>query len=245
MSAPEPHGLQRADLSMLRILPAGRGPRMSPRAVDDKIPLTLCYGTDSYDDPWACDDESAYAKTIAQRGFFPLRARPLKVGGSPEPLRPYAGLEGIKPWGNRQIWISWGYTVYYFMEDVPEHLRHVVAHSHAGQAIWFLAAAGFRFQSVTFVGTPNRTDVPIEEALPNIGFAQIIYDSRWDKMAFLGGFFDRSVNTDRSYKQLGDKIRRYPIDKIDHSKVLRDPDKVKLWLTEPWLSNIRIAASLT
>src|SRR5690242_13406145 len=96
-------GLQRADLSFLH-----RRQKRTKRALAE-IPLTLCYGTDAYNDAWACDDASDFARVIQGKGFFPLRALPMTPGGPPEPLRPYAGLEGIKPWGVRQIWISWAY----------------------------------------------------------------------------------------------------------------------------------------
>jgi hypothetical protein len=190
-----------------------------------------CAGTNGYNDPFAVDPLSPFQQALTLEGFEAIRDTRGK------PFNPQMALDGVR--GQHETWNTLADMLFYFLEDVPVVHRNLIVSSHFGQVAWILAASGFVFHSVTFVGTPVRYDVGAERGIANIQMAQVIYDNRVDLMGWLGSWFSGNVTGDRTFKQLGARMRRYGYDDIGHVRVLTDPVLVRMWGAEPWLDNIR------
>lgn len=201
----------------------------------EALRVTPVIGTDGFDDEWAMDPVSLLARTLAGQGVYFIRGR------DGRPFRWYAGLDGLKK-DKHLVWDVGADAIYYWADPLPYAERNFIAYSHGGQPIWILAASGFKIRSVTFVGTPNRNDVGSAQGIENIGMAQVIFDDQWDWMGWLGAVFDGQVSTDRSFKQLGPRMKRSPKRGIGHGGVLKNPTWIQLWNTEAWIPNMRDSA---
>lgn len=190
-------------------------------------------GTWAINDGWYSNPGSTFALTLAQLGFQPIRAK------DGRPFRWSTDLDGVKFWGRHSQWEAGADAAYYFCEFLPLEDLNFICHSHGAQPILILAAQGFKIRSLTTIGSPVRHDVPSTEALKNIAFWQHIYDDGFDKMGWIGSWFDGKWSSDRTFKHLGEAITRYPLKQIDHSKLLRDDATIALWRSQPWLENIR------
>lgn len=189
-------------------------------------------GTWAYQDPWYSDNESPFAKMMRGAGFAAVRA----VDG--RPFRWSTELDGVKFWERHAQWEAGADALYYFCEYLPYEDRNIIAHSHGGQVALIAAASGLKLRTLTTVGTPVRNDVPAAKAAANIAFWQHIYDKDFDKMGWIGSWFDRKWSSDRTFKDI-EAVHRLPLKDIDHSKVLREEAHITKWLTEGWAENIR------
>jgi hypothetical protein len=190
-------------------------------------------GTNGLRDPWAVDPNSTLALTLASQRVYFIRAS----DGRPFRWQSSLAVRGLEAWDVGADALA------YWSAQLPPQDRNYLAFSDGGQVVWRLAASGFKMRSVTFVGTPNRADVESEKAIRNIGMSQIVYDSSFDLIAYLGGLFSGTVSTDRSFAQLGDRMKRYPMKNIGHGGVLNTPALIRLWETEPWVDNIRAVSA--
>jgi pimeloyl-ACP methyl ester carboxylesterase len=197
------------------------------------IRVTPLTGTNGTRDTWALDRNSPLALTLASKRVYFIRAS----DGRPFRWQSSLAVRGLEAWDIGADSLA------YFSERLPYEDRNYLAFSDGGQVVWRLAASGFKMRSVTFVGTPNRADVESEKAIRNIGMSQIVYDSSFDLIAYLGGLFSGTVSTDRSFAQLGDRMKRYPMKNIGHGGVLNTPALIRLWETEPWVDNIRAVSA--
>ena len=195
------------------------------------IRVTPLMGTNGTKDAWAVDPSSTLALTLAAFRVYFIRG----ADGRPFRWQSSLNVRGLEAW---DIGAD---ALYYWSTQLPEQDRNYLAFSDGGQVIWRLAASGFKMRSVTFVGTPNRLDVGSDTAIRHIDMAQVIYDDRVDLIAWMGAWFDGSVSTDRSFAQLGARVRRYPTRNIGHGGILTDPALIRLWETEPWIDNMRSA----
>jgi pimeloyl-ACP methyl ester carboxylesterase len=190
-------------------------------------------GTGAYSDPWYCDDNSMFARMMRGAGFAVVRA----VDG--RPFRWSTDIDGLKFWARRSQWEAGADALVYFMEYLPVDDRNVIAHSHGGQLALLAAASGLQLRTLTTIGTPVRNDVPSREAAKNIGFWQHIYDKEFDRVGWMGAWFDGRWSADRTFKDV-EGVHRLPLSGIDHSKVLHEDEHISKWLTEGWAENIRL-----
>jgi hypothetical protein len=184
-------------------------------------------GTNGWRDNWTHDD-SPFGTMMAAEGFESLLCDGRRFRWS-------TALDGLL--GDDREWEAAADALYYFLRLVPLEDRNLIAHSHGGQLPLILAASGFPLRSLTTVGTPPRADVPVTLAQAHIGLHQHIYDMRRDWMGWLGQIGERELRFDRTYRD--PKVLNLGVDRISHSKVLRDPEFIPLWPLRGWLANIR------
>lgn len=112
--------------------------------------------------------------------------------------------------------------------------RNLIVHSHGLQV---LAYSNILVNNIISVGSPIREDMfPLYELLEKNSNSWLhIYDEIWDKIEFLGQIGDG--------KWFGSRNCPYAINhklkKIGHSKILREEEYMKLWISEGWFDFLK------
>ncbi len=182
------------------------------------------------------DHRHPFGRMMALTGFEPIR----DIHGIP--FRWNTHLNGLW-WDRLRDWRQGATQLGLFLEQVPVIDRNVIAHSHGGQLPLFLAASGFRLNSLTTVSTPRHHRVPAEDALPYIGYWQHIHDVRFDFIQSLrprlGQVGDWVISTERRFLLPG--VQNHGERGIRHSRVLETGPEIELWIQRGWLDAIKRA----
>jgi pimeloyl-ACP methyl ester carboxylesterase len=195
------------------------------------LPIT---GTWAKNDRWAWSTSSDFAQMMNRAKCFPLCDEAGTVLGAWSSRLAGLWWQGIEEWQQEADRLA------PLVERMPYRHRNLIAHSHGGQVALLIAARGVELRTLTTVGTPVRSDIPLERAKHFTGLWQHIYDERIDWMATarrLGGLGDGKISLERRFRIEG--VRNYPVEGIGHSKVLRDPKHYPLWERYGWIEAIR------
>lgn len=113
----------------------------------------------------------------------------------------------------------------------PIYNRNLVAHSHAGQVVFYACMMGLRINSLITVGTPVRNDMEraVAHARANINYWLHIYDSKSDWTAVFGALCDGRLRVKHKFDSAD---RNDDIRGIGHSAILTDPAKIRMWSQE-------------
>lgn len=144
-------------------------------------------------------------------------------------------------------WIAGGYALSYYLwptghedEYVDISERNLVAHSHAGQVVFYACAlGGLRVNRLITVGTPVRRDMRhlIELARPRIGQWLHIRGEE-DATAIWGSVGDGEVGRSKTFWGLEDWTDIVP--GIGHSGILHDESLFYHWQRRAWIEFLRV-----
>lgn len=144
-------------------------------------------------------------------------------------------------------WIAGGYALSYYawpVRDLDQYLsineRNFIAHSHAGQVVFYACAlGGLRVNRLVTVGTPIRRDMQaiIARARPMIGQWLHIRGDH-DNVAIWGGLGDGRISRSRDFKDDGPDWTDV-VPGIGHSRVLTDPTQFHHWRQRAWLDFLK------
>jgi pimeloyl-ACP methyl ester carboxylesterase len=187
-------------------------------------------GTHGWRDGWATDDQSDFALQMHAHNFHMIRT------DQGDAFQWSGDLNGLL---HRTDWQAGAMALAYFLDGVPYDDRNLIAHSHGGQVVFHYVALGRKIRTLTTVGTPPRSDVPMLLAKPYIGFHQHIYDEKVDWMGWLGQFGEHDLNKSRKmpYADLNISVKD-----ISHSKILRDAAYIPLWFGQGWAQRLETGA---
>lgn len=195
-------------------------------------------GTGGYQDEWVLPG-SPFGKMMSAAGH-----ELITIGG-----RGF-GWDGVLDgWDPRHpTWESMASAAGWFLNGIRYEDLNLIAHSHAGNGVLILAARGFRIRSLTTVGTPCRSDVPLELAEDFIGFHQHIYDVKCDfwgwagqlgeNVAALGRHDWKKLDLLRDRRFSDPRVLNIPRSDVRHHKVLTDELYIKDWIAAGWLANM-------
>lgn len=189
------------------------------------------WGAD-FDDPkpdkwW--EPGSPFCDYLFAQGFDPIVCEPFIWSGNLE------GTSGFWPWNwfrspERRTWKAGARALRYLLSSVPFEHRNVIAHSHGGQLVFYLAATGFKMRRLITVGTPVRADVPVGAARPNIERWLHLYSAD-DGVQVKGSLGDRRVGAGRIFRD-ADINSQMP---GGHSDVLNRSELYEQWRAKGWL----------
>jgi hypothetical protein len=231
-------------------------PLDSPVPPDKALFMVPIAGTESWGDPWWQDEQGPWLTCLRRANVLPFRA-------NGRAFRWDTDLDGVGALGSipnlirgllrrrqhavlHRDWQAAGDALGYFLDLAAYSARNIVAHSHGGQVALYAAAAGTDLRTLVTVGTPVRGDMfdVYAEARKHIGWHLHICDATFDLWGTLGQLFDGDVKIDRTW---GDSVGGGPgpdltitMQDIGHSSVLRDPEKVHLWVDQGWLDLMRL-----
>lgn len=133
-------------------------------------------------------------------------------------------------------WIAGGKSFKSYVRYIPLKDRNLIIHSHGLQVITY---SGVILNNVITVGSPIRNDLMGEykKLRANCKNWMHIYDSRWDRMGFMGQIFDGKFLGSRAC--LIDGVKNCPQTSIGHSNILRDKKLFSKWNTEGWFDFLR------
>lgn len=143
-------------------------------------------------------------------------------------------------------WIACGYALSYYLwpaqqqedyVDIAE--RNIVAHSHAGQGVFYACAlGGLRINRLITIGTPVRRDMRhiVRRARPNIG-QWLHIRSESDTTAIWGGIGDGAFGAQRTF--WGEEDWTDIVPDIGHSGVLHDENLFHYWQARAWIEFLK------
>jgi hypothetical protein len=205
--------------------------------------LIIAAGTwDGWDPPWIMDPQSPFRQIMRAEGF--------ELALSPRtgmPFRWDSKLGGV-PFLNRRLWTFWGHMLMEFADDFVYDDLNFLGLSHGGNIVIEAVAhlAPWRgVRTITTVGTPRRTDVPIDEAARNTAYWQHIISKEIDWTATLrrqlpyslGGLGDGDPSLER--RILHPNVENKLTPHIGHSAVVKKGEYVHHWRDELWFEAIR------
>jgi hypothetical protein len=201
---------------------------MATRYLKPSTPVTYfpIGGTDSWDEDennfqwW--ERGSEFNRHMATQGLV-LHAR--------TPFEWSTCLDGIPTRKNHVIWKGAAKHLICFLERVPLQERNIIAHSHAGNVVFYAMSYGLKINNLVTVGTPVRSDMEavILRGIGNCDYWHHIYDSSTDLTSVLGALFDGKLRV-RHHFDLADSQDN--VKGIGHSRILNDYKAIRLWNAE-------------
>ncbi len=180
-------------------------------------------GTDSWD-----EDEQTFQWWERGSPFTEHMSTQNLILHARTPFQWATSLDGIPTRRHDHIWKGAAKHLICHLERVPLEERNLIAHSHAGQVVFYATSYGLQINNLITVGTPVRSSM--EKAILagrlNIGYWHHIYDSHTDMTALLGSLFDGKFRVRHSF-DLADS--QDDIKGIGHSKVLNEQQDIRLW----------------
>lgn len=190
-------------------------------------------GTHAWRDGWCVDDTHPFTRMMQAHNFSPVRAR------DGRPFRWSTAVDGL--FGDDREWQAGAEALYYFLDPIPYADRNLIAHSHGGQVAILCAAGGCPIRTLTTVGTPPRSDMPIAAALARIAFWQHVYDRHCDWWGWLGQLGEGTGDLGRRFPY--SRVVNYGLPDVAHSKILRDEKSFHFWADLGLLANIESAGA--
>jgi hypothetical protein len=157
-----------------------------------------------------------------------------------EPFEWSGDVNGL-PFGSskqHRDWKAGGYSFSNFIEQYALIDRNLIIHSHALQLVAY-SARRTDFNNIITIGSPIRNDMMADykNLVIRCNKWKHIYDEKFDKMAFLGQFFDGKFFGSRRCDIIG--VDNVAIKKINHSKILRNTKEMQMWIDNGWFEFLR------
>jgi hypothetical protein len=191
---------------------------------------------------WAIDEnETAWWKTTGPFAQF-ARRNAMHQWNKLPPFIWSSDINGIgytflAPKTKLVDWLAGGWSLVYYLQNVPEEHRNFIVHSHGLQPLLFCASFGYYIHNVVSVCSPIRNDMEdiTVRARPYIHKWLHIYDQA-DRTQFLGQIGDGNWFGSRASKYADEN---HKLEKIDHSLILKKDSMMHLWLTQGWFDYLR------
>lgn len=142
--------------------------------------------------------------------------------------------------GNRKHtdWRAGGFSLEYYLQNVPESDRNLIIHSHGLQPVAYAATQGVEFNNVISVCSPIRSDMM--DAYEILRFRSKnwlhIYSNR-DPIGWLGQFGDGRAFGSRKVDIPG--VENQLLNDINHTDILKVGRRMDYWNTKGWFDFLR------
>lgn len=135
-------------------------------------------------------------------------------------------------------WRAGGWSLYYYLNQVPYSQRNLIVHSHGLQPVMYCASFGMPIRNIISVCSPIRKDMEsiMEKAVNYISNWIHIY-SNSDKVQWLGQIGDGRWFGSRKAKFAKLNI---PLHGINHSDLFKLDGRLDLWNTGGWFNYLRM-----
>jgi hypothetical protein len=142
--------------------------------------------------------------------------------------------------GNRKHtdWRAAGYSLAYYVQNIPESDRNLIIHSHGLQPVAYAAMLGVEFNNVISVCSPIREDMMDTYEILRLRSKHWlhIYSNR-DLIGWLGQFGDGRFLGSRKVDIPG--VQNQLLKDINHTDVLKIGKRMDYWLTNGWFDFLR------
>ena len=142
--------------------------------------------------------------------------------------------------GNRKHtdWRAGGYSLAYYLQNVPVSDRNLIIHSHGLQPVAYAAMLGVEFNNVISVCSPIRSDMMDTYEILRLRSKHWLhlYSNR-DLIGWLGQFGDGRAFGSRKIDIPG--VENQHLKDINHTDVLKIGKRMDYWVTKGWFDFLR------
>jgi hypothetical protein len=191
---------------------------------------------------WAIDeDETAWWKSTGPFALFSKRSNVIQYDEMP-PFIWSSDISGFKynfQSGNSKHtdWRAGGWSLYYYLRQVPLEKRNLIVHSHGLQAVIYCASFGMQINNIVTVCSPIRSDMDTRTDMARHYISRWlhIYDNK-DYIGWLGQFGDGRFFGSREEKRADEQFH---LKGISHSEILKNGGRMDLWIKHGWYDFLR------
>lgn len=191
---------------------------------------------------WAIDeDETAWWKPTGPFALFAKRSNVFQYDEMP-PFIWSSDISGFKynlqsGSAKHTDWRAGGWSLYYYLRQVPLEKRNLIIHSHGIQPVLYCASFGMQINNIISVCSPIRSDMGsrTDMARHHINRWLHIYDNK-DVIGWLGQFGDGRFFGSRKEPRADTNVE---LKGVNHSDILKLGGRMDLWIQNGWFDFLR------